>query len=103
MPGLLAQLNSTALSLMDRLGVRNVARQMRYFDAHPEQALALLCIQLCYSEIVYFVPVDHAGKTDVWLRLVPARSRNQHGIKLAQDKESYRSRTVTTQGLLGYR
>ncbi len=41
-PSLLAQLNSTVLSLMDRLGVRNVARQMRYFDAHPEQALDLL-------------------------------------------------------------
>ena len=46
-PGLLAQLNSTALSLMDRLGVRNVARQMRYFDAHPEQALALLLTGSC--------------------------------------------------------
>ncbi len=33
-PGLLAQLNSTVLSLMDRTGVRNVARQMRSFDAH---------------------------------------------------------------------
>src|SRR5436305_6458372 len=31
-PSLLAQLNSTALSLMDRLGVGNVARQLRYFD-----------------------------------------------------------------------
>ncbi len=46
-PGLLAQLNSTALSLMDRLGVRNVARQMRYFDAHPEQALALVLTGSC--------------------------------------------------------
>jgi predicted transposase YbfD/YdcC len=47
-PNLLAQLNSTALSLMDRLGVRNVARQMRYFDAHPEQALALLLTGSCF-------------------------------------------------------
>ncbi len=46
-PGLLAQLNSTVLGLMDRVGVRNVARQMRYFDAHPEQALALLLTGSC--------------------------------------------------------
>lgn len=41
-PTLLAQLNSTVLILMDRVGVRNVARQMRYFDAHPDQALAFV-------------------------------------------------------------
>jgi predicted transposase YbfD/YdcC len=46
-PGLLAQLNSTVLSLMDRAGVRNVERQMRYFDAQPEQALALLLTGSC--------------------------------------------------------
>lgn len=46
-PGLLAQLNSTVLSLMDRAGVRNVARQMRFFDAHPEQALALVLTGSC--------------------------------------------------------
>jgi hypothetical protein len=46
-PGLLAQLNSTVLSLMDRAGVLNVARQMRYFDAHPEQALALVLTGSC--------------------------------------------------------
>lgn len=40
-PSLLAQLNSTILSLLDRVGVRNVARQMRYFDAPVDQALAL--------------------------------------------------------------
>ncbi len=40
-PTLLAQLNSTVLILMDRVGVRSVARQMRYFDAHPDQALVL--------------------------------------------------------------
>lgn len=41
-PGLLARLNSTVLSLMDTLGVRNVARQARYSDAHPEQAVQFL-------------------------------------------------------------
>ncbi len=46
-PGLLAQLNSTVLCLLDRLGVRNVARQMRYFDAHLDQALALLLTGYC--------------------------------------------------------
>jgi len=46
-PSLLAQLNSTMLSLMDRSGVRNVARQMRYFDAHLEQALDLLLTGQC--------------------------------------------------------
>jgi predicted transposase YbfD/YdcC len=46
-PSLLAQLNSTVLSLMDRAGVRNVARQMRYFDAHLDQALALLLTGHC--------------------------------------------------------
>ena len=46
-PSLLAQLNSTVLSLMDRVGVRNVARQMRYFDAHLEQALDLLLTGQC--------------------------------------------------------
>ncbi len=44
---LLAQLNSTVLSLLDRVGVRNVARQMRYFDAHVEQALALVLTGHC--------------------------------------------------------
>ena len=46
-PSLLAQLNSTALSLMDRMGVRNVARQMRYFDAHLEQLLDLVLTGHC--------------------------------------------------------
>lgn len=46
-PSLLAQLNSTVLSLLDRLGVRNVARQMRYFDAHVAQALALVLTGHC--------------------------------------------------------
>jgi predicted transposase YbfD/YdcC len=46
-PGLLAQLNSIVLSLLDRAGVRNVARQMRYFDAHVDQALTLLLTGSC--------------------------------------------------------
>ncbi len=47
MPSLLARFNSTILSLMDRLGVRNVARQIRYFDAHVEQAVQLLLTGRC--------------------------------------------------------
>jgi predicted transposase YbfD/YdcC len=47
-PGLLARLNSTVLSLMDRLGVRNVARQIRYFDAAIEQAIQLLLTGQCF-------------------------------------------------------
>src|SRR6266480_3234222 len=47
-PSLLAQLNSAVLSLMDRVAVGNVARQMRYFDAHPEQALALVLSGSCF-------------------------------------------------------
>jgi predicted transposase YbfD/YdcC len=46
-PNLLAQLNSTTLSLMDRLGVRNVARQIRYFDACFDDALTLLLTGHC--------------------------------------------------------
>jgi len=46
-PSLLAQLNSTILCLLDRLGVRNVARQMRYFDAHLDQAVALVLTGSC--------------------------------------------------------
>jgi predicted transposase YbfD/YdcC len=46
-PSLLAQLNSAVLSFMDRAGVRNVARQMRYFDAHPEKALAFVLTGSC--------------------------------------------------------
>lgn len=43
----LAQINSAVLSLMDRLGVRNVPQQMRYFDAEIDQALDLLLIGRC--------------------------------------------------------
>ena len=46
-PALLARLNSTVLSLMDRLGVHNVARQARYLDAHLEQAIQLLRTGCC--------------------------------------------------------
>lgn len=46
-PSVLALLNSTVLSLMERLGVSNVAKQLRVFDAYPEQAIHLLCTGLC--------------------------------------------------------
>lgn len=46
-PSVLAQLNCAVLSLMDRLGVRNVARQSRYLEAHPEQAIQLLLTGQC--------------------------------------------------------
>ncbi len=46
-PSLLAQLNSAVLSLMDRAGVRNIARQMRYFDASFDNALDLLLTGRC--------------------------------------------------------
>lgn len=46
-PGLVAQLNSTVLSLLDRVGVRNVARQMRYFNAYCQQALDLVLTGSC--------------------------------------------------------
>jgi predicted transposase YbfD/YdcC len=41
-PRVLAVLNSFLLALMDFLGVSNVPKQMRIFDAHPFQALRLL-------------------------------------------------------------
>lgn len=46
-PALLARLNSTVLSLMDRLGVRNVPQQARYLDAHLEQAIQLVLTGRC--------------------------------------------------------
>jgi hypothetical protein len=46
-PSLLAQLNSAVLSLMDRIGVGNVPRQMRYFDAEYNQALDLVLTGQC--------------------------------------------------------
>lgn len=41
-PQVLAALNNAVLSLADALHVPNLAAQMRTFDAHPEQALAVL-------------------------------------------------------------
>ncbi len=41
-PRVLAVLNSFLLALMDFLGVSNVPKQMRIFDAHPFQAVRLL-------------------------------------------------------------
>jgi predicted transposase YbfD/YdcC len=41
-PALLACLNSAILSLMDRLGVSNVPRQIRFFDAHVPLAVQAL-------------------------------------------------------------
>lgn len=46
-PGILACLNSAILSLMDRLGIGNVARQARFFDAHLDQALQALLSGRC--------------------------------------------------------
>jgi predicted transposase YbfD/YdcC len=46
-PGTLACLNSALLSLMDRLGVANVARQSRFFDAHLDQAVQALFSGYC--------------------------------------------------------
>ena len=46
-PGILARLNSTVLSLMDCLGVGNVARQTRYFNAQLHQAIQLLLTGRC--------------------------------------------------------
>jgi predicted transposase YbfD/YdcC len=41
-PAVLAFLHTTLLALMDLLGVRNVAAQMRLYNAHPVYALRLL-------------------------------------------------------------
>jgi len=46
-PGILARLNSAILSLMDRLGVHNVARQARFFDARVDQAVQALLAGNC--------------------------------------------------------
>jgi len=46
-PGILARINSAVLSFMDRLGVRNVPRQARFFDAHPEAAIQALFTGSC--------------------------------------------------------
>lgn len=41
-PRVLAVLNTFLLAVMDFLGVSNVPQQLRFFDAHPLQALRLL-------------------------------------------------------------
>ena len=41
-PQVLAALNNAVLALADALHISNLAAQMRFFDAHPEQALAVL-------------------------------------------------------------
>jgi predicted transposase YbfD/YdcC len=41
-PQVLAALNNAVLALADALHFSNLAAQMRFFDAHPEQALAVL-------------------------------------------------------------
>jgi hypothetical protein len=46
-PAILARLNSAILSLMDRLGVHNVPRQSRFFNAQEEQALQALLSGHC--------------------------------------------------------
>jgi len=46
-PGILARLNSAILSFMDRLGVENVPRQFRFFDAHLDQAVQALFTGHC--------------------------------------------------------
>jgi len=61
-PGLLARLNSTVLSLMDRAGVCNVARQMRYFNAHLEQALNLVLDFLLFRLLALESPAVHTGQ-----------------------------------------
>lgn len=47
-PAILACLNSALLSLLDRLGVRNVARQARFFNARLDQAVAALLSGHCF-------------------------------------------------------
>ena len=46
-PGILARLNSALLSLMDRLGIQNIPRQARFFDAHVDQAVQALLTGHC--------------------------------------------------------
>ena len=46
-PVLLACLNSTVLSVMDRLGMSNVPRQARFFDANVSQAIQILLTGSC--------------------------------------------------------
>lgn len=54
-PQVLAALNNVVLSVLDFLDVRNVAQQMRWFDAHPEQLVPLLLGSLLTFHQVRFV------------------------------------------------
>ena len=45
-PQILAALNNTVLALMDFLHVPNVPNQMRFYQAHPLEALRLLLVKL---------------------------------------------------------
>lgn len=45
-PEVIAALNGGLLSLLDFLGVKNVAKQMRHFCAQPREALQLLLCEL---------------------------------------------------------
>lgn len=36
---------------------------------------------------MYLIPIDHAGASDMSLRLTMPKGRNQHGIKMAKDYE----------------
>lgn len=45
-PHVLAALNNTVLALMDFLRVPNVPNQMRFYQAHPLEALRLLLVKL---------------------------------------------------------
>ena len=45
-PQVLAALNNTVLALMDFLRVPNVPNQMRFYQAHPLEALRLLLVKL---------------------------------------------------------
>ena len=45
-PLILAALNNTVLALMDFLHVPNVPNQMRFYQAHPLEALRLLLVKL---------------------------------------------------------
>ncbi|HXX77095.1 MAG TPA: group I intron-associated PD-(D/E)XK endonuclease [Ktedonobacteraceae bacterium] len=39
------------------------------------------------TDKVYLIPIDHVGTAHASLRLIPAKSSNQHGIRMAQDYE----------------
>jgi hypothetical protein len=39
------------------------------------------------TDKVYLIPIDHVGTAHASLRLMPAKSSNQYGIRMAQDYE----------------